>query len=192
MRKFVLPLLVFLLIVFAQVNFSQTVIEPEEYAVYSSLLNQMFTNEKTNQLVIENLTSADDFQPIQKRKKGLSSLSKEIIEDSITKNTKSYELSDKFNSEANVKLLGGSEREELFKKLNENYYEWGKVFRQKYPAGGVTIISLSRVGFNAEKSQALVFTDYQCGWTCGEGNYVLLTKKEGQWKVKKKSMKWIS
>jgi hypothetical protein len=201
MRKFILLPIFFISVgIFAQANFGasivrQTVLESEEYVVYKALLKQMFISENTKRLIIDGLTEADNFyNDYPKVRKKFTSRFKGTTEDFITKNTEAYELNDKFNLEVKLNILNGNEREELFKELNKkgSYDEWAEILSQKYSKGGAEIIRLSRVGFNADKSQALVFVSFQCGWTCGEGNYVLLAKKEGQWKVKKKDMTWIS
>lgn len=196
MRKCIFLSLVFILFsIFAQANFGQTVSEPEEYIVYKALLKQMFIDENTKRLVIEGFTAADDFyNDYPNVRKKLTSSFKGTTEDFIAKNTKSYELNDKFNLEVKINILNGKERKELFKELNKKsgYDEWADVLSQKYSKGGAEIITLSRVGFNTDKNLALVFVGSQCGWTCGESNYVLLAKKEGRWKVKKKRLKSIS
>jgi hypothetical protein len=44
------------------------------------------------------------------------------------------------------------------------------------------IISVSAVGFNADKTVALVFQSFHCGPLCGEGELVAFRKINGQWK----------
>jgi hypothetical protein len=41
-------------------------------------------------------------------------------------------------------------------------------------------------------NQALVAPSHGCGGLCGAGYYVLLTKKDGVWKVEAKRMTWVS
>ena len=33
---------------------------------------------------------------------------------------------------------------------------------------------------------------YQCDWLCGQGRYILLRKKDGEWKIEKEFGTWIS
>jgi hypothetical protein len=166
--------------------------EPEEYVVYNALLKEMFIGKETKQLVVEKYTAVSDYSngdPGQMLEM-LSPLSKETTEDFKTKNEQPYELSDRFNLKVKINFLGKNELEQLFRRRDEKYDGW-KIFRQKYRTAGA-IVTLSRVGFNADKSQALIFVGYQCDWLCGEGNYILLIKKEGEWKIEKKSMTWVS
>lgn len=63
---------------------------------------------------------------------------------------------------------------------------WEKFFSE-YP-GASGLLSLSRVGFDHKKNQALVYvTDMRgnpSGRAWGAGSYVLLIKKKGAWRVR--------
>ncbi|MBI5526150.1 MAG: hypothetical protein HY897_07425 [Deltaproteobacteria bacterium] len=50
----------------------------------------------------------------------------------------------------------------------------------------------SRTGFNAARTEALVFTGYICGGLCAEGYYHLLKKSGGVWRVEKTYHLWSS
>jgi len=60
----------------------------------------------------------------------------------------------------------------------------------KHPAhaGYVTV---SRVGFNKDLSQALFYTEHICG-LCGGGGYVLMVKRFGQWRLRAFLSTWTS
>jgi hypothetical protein len=53
-------------------------------------------------------------------------------------------------------------------------------FYKKYPDSGGWI-ELSAVGFNAEKTVAVVYMGHSCGGLCGGGQFHVLQKKEGTW-----------
>ena len=65
---------------------------------------------------------------------------------------------------------------------------------QARPAGstGDTHLALSRVGFNHDRTVALVATYFYCGPLCAEGEYVLVVKKRGLWRVQERMRTWIS
>jgi hypothetical protein len=174
----------------------QTIAQPaperEEYVVYAALLKEMFIGKETKQLVIERYTAVNDSSNSEPDTfiEQLSPLMKETTSDYKEKNKQSVELSDRFELKVKLNFLSRDELKRIFEKRDEKYDGW-KAFRQKYPGAG-EIITLSRVGFNPDKSQALIFVGYQCDWLCGEGNYILLTKRDGEWKIEKKSMTWIS
>ena len=56
---------------------------------------------------------------------------------------------------------------------------WG-AFHKRYPESG-SFIDLSAVGFNADKSVAIVSKGSWCGDLCGRGEYYVLQKKDGKW-----------
>jgi hypothetical protein len=53
-------------------------------------------------------------------------------------------------------------------------------FYQRYPDSGGWI-ELSAVGFNANKTVAVVYMGHHCGWLCGGGGFHVLEKKDGKW-----------
>ena len=67
---------------------------------------------------------------------------------------------------------------------------WEKFYKRFPDSGG--IVGVSRVGFNLETNQALVYVEHGCGDLCGTGHYMLLDKGESGWKVAKRYMSWIS
>jgi hypothetical protein len=68
--------------------------------------------------------------------------------------------------------------------------EW-EAFYRKYPNSG-GFITLSRVGFDAEKKHAFAYVQYECGSLCADASYYLLEKEQGVWKVTKRAMAWAS
>ncbi len=53
-------------------------------------------------------------------------------------------------------------------------------FQQQYPDSGGWI-ELSAVGFNNDKTVAVVYMGHYCGGLCGGGGFHILEKKDGQW-----------
>jgi hypothetical protein len=166
--------------------------EREEYVVYAALLKDMFIGKETKQIVIEKYTAVRDYSNSEPDTflEQLSPLTKETTSDYKERNKQSVELSDKFDLKVKLNFLSKDELDKIFEKRGEKYDGW-EAFRKKYQGAG-EIITLSRVGFSPDKSHALLFLGYQCGWLCGQGNYILLMKKDGEWKVEKKSMTWVS
>jgi len=46
-------------------------------------------------------------------------------------------------------------------------------------------VAVSRIGFDASGSQALLYISFSCGSLCGSGTFVLLERDAGRWKVLK-------
>ena len=81
-------------------------------------------------------------------------------------------------------------RQEMSDLFSENQNGW-EVFYLGYPdAPGIT--SLSRVGFNPDMTQALVYVGTQSHWLAGSGTLMLLEKVDGGWTVRQQVMTWIS
>ena len=53
-------------------------------------------------------------------------------------------------------------------------------FYQRYPDSGGWM-ELSAVGFNVNKTVAVVYMGHHCGPLCGGGGFHVLTKKDGKW-----------
>lgn len=174
---------------------AQNAPDSDEYSVYAALLQQEFVGKGTKEIVVRKQTAVDNFsddESLTDLMESLPSLAKETFEDFGSRNKNSVELTNKFNLKVKVNLVG-EEINRIFyesRQLNSKEDGW-EVFHKKYPTADA-IITLSRVGFNKDKSQALMFVAHSCGWLCGEGNYILLVNKADGWKVEKKLMTWIS
>jgi hypothetical protein len=57
--------------------------------------------------------------------------------------------------------------------------DWDRFF-QRYPDSGGWM-ELSAVGFNANKTVAVVYMGHHCGPLCGGGGFHVLEKKDGKW-----------
>lgn len=161
-----------------------------EYAVYAALLKEIAIDKETTQIVIEENTEIKDLMGIDTKAllKELSPLRQEAISDFESKNKQPCRLTNEFNLKVKVILISKREIEEI----SENRIRDGwEVFHQKYPTAGA-ILTLSRVGFNEDGTQALIYVAYACGGLCGQGQYILLTKREAGWKVEKRLGTWIS
>jgi len=63
-------------------------------------------------------------------------------------------------------------------------------FQTKY-SKNMGFITLSGVGFNLSRTQAVFYIDHFCG-LCGGGRYVLMEKVNGSWRVRDEHYTWIS
>lgn len=71
-------------------------------------------------------------------------------------------------------------------KINESEYA------DLYSEGKVAILWLSRVASNESATEALVYSDFACGYLCGAGRWFWLKKQSGSWKVHKSIEIWVS
>lgn len=63
-------------------------------------------------------------------------------------------------------------------------------FQEKFPRN-MGLVTLSGVGFNLSRTQAVFYVNHFCG-LCGGGRYVLVEKINGAWRVKGERYTWIS
>ncbi len=72
----------------------------------------------------------------------------------------------------------------------KNEKAWRK-FMLKHP-NTPGIIIVSRIGFNRERDQAVVYSGMSCGELCGQGEFAWLLKRNGVWTVENSNVVWIS
>jgi hypothetical protein len=60
--------------------------------------------------------------------------------------------------------------------------EYSLVGFGQMPGVSVTF-EVSTVGFNGDRTRALVYVGHHCGSLCGGGGYHLLVKKGGKWQI---------
>lgn len=161
----------------------------EEHAVYLAVLGEMFGSAKDTLLVISEDTVKNHFAESEEWKQvreQLPTLSEQTVEDYKPKNKDSHKVK-ALDIKTKHVFLGKKDFDQIFKEGPKGWEE----FYKRYPDSG-GYIGFSRVGFNMEMDQALVYVEHGCGGLCGTGHYVLLKKDGGAWKIVKKHMAWIS
>ena len=171
----------------------------ETYAVYSALLKNINLSpengEKVNLLVINENTDTDRSTrtPIDRvmrnLKVDLTSEFKAALEDYKVKNKEPQKLTKSFDLKQDLVFISRDEFGAFFKgnNLKKNW----ETFYDKYP-NSAGFVTLSKVGFDAEKKHAFVYVELSCGGLCADAGYRLLTKEEGIWKETKRATAWVS
>jgi hypothetical protein len=72
----------------------------------------------------------------------------------------------------------------------KNARAWTKFMKKFSHTPGIVIVS--RIGFNRDHTEAIVYTGYSCGTMCGQGYYAWMAKPESEWVVKDHTVVWIS
>lgn len=133
-------------------------VDDKEYAVYSALIETYTLQHRPSSLLISELTitpSQKSLRPIRD-----SQVEATTVKDFLSKNDRLYALTDRLRLS--------------FK------YKFSKEAERVYAApAGMLVISLSRVGFNRKRDQAIVYVR-----VVGERmkkQYVTLTKEDGTW-----------
>ena len=181
-------------------------IKDDEYRVYDAAIRKMFagdkvtfdTQAKVKQLIIRDKSitayaSGDKKENWQQVKIRLPKLAEDTIAGYEADLKNPTDLKPNLDLPLKYYFLTLKDYETIFTSpdnMDPATDDWSK-FYKKYPESG-GYISLSNVGFNKSKDQALVYFVHWCGMLCGTGNYVLLSKDESGWKVDSVAMIWIS
>lgn len=98
-----------------------------------------------------------------------------VLNDLIRANQTPRKLTRTFSLKVPYRLLSKEE-------LNAGFPEGGgwKAYYEKFPDSN-GYIWFSAVGFNADKSKAIVYVNHACGGLCGGGGPHFLEKKDGRW-----------
>src|SRR5262249_28722030 len=104
----------------------------------------------------------------------LSPLLRVTVDDYVNKNKKAKSLSRALNLKLPY-VFFTKDDERIFESSNG----W-ETYAQKFPDSG-GFISLSSVGFNSERNQAVLYVARNCGRLCGGGFIAVLTKVDGVW-----------
>jgi hypothetical protein len=167
-------------------------LELEEASVYKGVIEAMYVKEGTKLIVLRDYTVPGQLangsldEQLQRVAKELPLLSQETITDFVRKNSEAQPLSKSLKLDVDLKLISESETKAIF----QGGEEWQE-FYEKYP-GSQGILDLSKVAFNREITQALVYVANQGSWKGGAGFYVLLTKENNAWKIESKYTSWVS
>lgn len=173
-----------------------------EYAVYSALLQEWYhdgigyEDGKPGRGPVQLYVISDDTSinyrgtdPLSEtleyvRREMSQPLDQEVIDDFLKKNAQSYPLNYSFELPATVILTSKTELREIFAK-GYDYFE----LSARYPFSP-GIMTVSRVGFNAQRDQALFYVDSRESYDCGAGFYILLVKENNVWRIK--GSIWVS
>ncbi len=148
----------------------------DEYKAYSDLINSRYIGDDVSLIVLEDQTNAES----NDINIGMSGVDRETIEDYQAKNKRAFSLERLFNLKADYELISDGEYQDLFEPDPESGWD---IFYSIYPESQ-GILTLSRIGFNENRTQALVHARNQAGPTTEEDYYYLLEKNGASWVVK--------
>ena len=169
----------------------------EEYAVYSVLLNGMSggpgQGASRQLLVINGQTSADKVtgrapeEVLRSYEMPLPPALLAALRDYEVRNRQPRELTKSFALKSEHVLVSKSEFDAFFGG-DTSRQKWEEYYREHPGATGY--ISLSRVGFSPDMTQAVVYVELLCGSLCADGSYAVLSMENGEWKEAKQIHFW--
>lgn len=165
----------------------------EEYSVYTAILNQYLSpTSNVKVLVLRDFaqTETESKRQLTDRirfvSKNLPALEKKTASNFKKQNRKPFPLQEQFALSVPVKLISDEE----FRQLVPSAADWSG-FYAAYP-GAPGLLTFSRVGFNRDLTQAVVYLSQVAGPLGGEGVFVLLQKENGVWTPTEEITVWIS
>lgn len=177
----------------------------DEYDAVSAGVTGLLANHQgkghPSQIVILKMTSSGDDDllrdenghpiPWEKTAESLRqkapSLQKTTIDGFRKANGQQALLGRAFRFPVEYQIIDETQLEPIFKPKSD---VWGSYYKQ-YP-GSQGIATLSRVGFNADDTQALFYMSNRCGGLCGGGFYLVMEKRDGHWVIGKEIEMWVS
>lgn len=184
-----------------RIGVPQATDESEAYAVYSALIREMYIGDTVKLLVIYRETSgcvpATNNEKIENIRRGmeeyaiknLPDLSEDTLNDFQAKKKECHNLKEQFDIPVKYVLVTTKDIKPLFHKGAAD--DGWERFYSRYPKSSGRI-NFSSIGFNRERTQALVSTARWCGGRCGAGHYVLLVKTDNIWSIRSKVRTWVS
>ncbi|HET9365222.1 MAG TPA: hypothetical protein VFP71_09475 [Candidatus Angelobacter sp.] len=149
--------------------------DPEGYEIYAALLAAPNPNKGGSDLAVilqRTLVFENCYKPDEQWRELLAP----VLENYEKMNQTRWNLADSLFRFPH-KLISADEEYALFAKGTKNGW---KQFHRKYPHKA--LLSVSAVGFNREKTIAMVATESDCGPLCGSGGISFLRKTDGMWK----------
>jgi hypothetical protein len=162
----------------------------EEQAVYAAALKSLYgasfyvirDTTETGTGATDNTSTTLDYVL-----QNIHDVDQDTVDNFISRNDPASVLLPGMEIDAEYNLLSDYTYSQIF---NQNQSGW-EIFYNHYPnAPGLT--SLSRVGFNKNFDQALIYAGTQSYWLAGAGYYLLMKKVDGAWIMDQQVMVWIS
>lgn len=151
----------------------------EDYKIYSFLINTLLVKPDIKQIVIDRQTNnfAFGFDPLK------NLVTYEIYDNYSIKNSKTYELKRRFLLPQNLiyKLVANSDLQ-IIDDIRKGEDGWENFYIQNPGAQG--IVAFSRIGYDQNKDQALLFMSNVANLGDGWSKLLLLQKKDGYWNIK--------
>jgi hypothetical protein len=170
----------------------QSASEAEELNVYTALIEQLYPESGSGSVIVAERTN--DCPPNEKDQGWEEEMLNKILEvsvetfgDYLVKNRECTLLSGHAALTGTYKIISDAETMRIVRNGSQGWRE----FRDKY-TGAIGFITLSRIGFNPEMSQAFVYAGLYRESALSYGTHVLLSKKYGRWQIIHKYEAWRS
>jgi hypothetical protein len=159
-------------------------VDADAYQVFSALMSRQGSSGPANTLIIQQETVPHLQGPSDQFPEGpeacifpdVALKFKDAIADYKRVNQKRWLLQRNFHTDDPYELVTSDTLNVLF-----GNGDWDG-FYKRYPSSG-GFITLSAVGFNRDKTRAILYGGNSCGSLCGSWSFELLEKVDGKWKM---------
>ena len=171
----------------------------DEYAVYSAVLQARYSTSSKKEIkryviAVETKNAFIGYRHgFVRSGETQPTVESETSQDFDSKNKDSFELTDKFTLPVPYSLVSELTLRKIFDRAKDGKPDeegWHR-FYKNYP-GAPGIISFTRVGFDAKKTQALLYVAHQSDFLGGSGRFFVLSKQGDTWKIEKEVILWLS
>ena len=159
--------------------------------MYSAVIEQVYYEGKGKLIVVGDRTN--DCPPYEKEPNWEEDMLNQMPEASVAtfgdyllKNKQCTSLLESSDLKSRYTVI--PDKEVMTAIRSEEAGGWDGFYRM-YP-NSIGFLTFSRIGFNSEVNQALVYTGRYYGVRKGRGTHVLLTKKNGSWVVVQQYKAW--
>lgn len=173
--------------------------ENEDYKIYNAVIEKTYVRPDIKRVVLDDQTEIYPYDRAklnvveegERIRKAFATwaIRSDTVASYFARNKSPSRLQNRFALPVPTILLTRKEQYSLSHEDKERDY-WS-VFYKHYP-DSTGVLALSRVGFSASMDQAFVYARNTCGSLCGVGEYYLLSKKNGAWRVEAVLRLWVS
>ena len=167
-------------------------VSADEYAIYSLVIDRVYVEKKNPSLIVIAKQTESGAKPEPGKGPIIGVANPTEMIDALksiadltppyqARNTEPVKLKEHFNLPVDYVLV---DKEKALGLISKDAGQMDR-FSKKYPGSEhVGLVGLSRIGFNADSTRALVYAAHWCGTHCGDSLFVVLVKNAGQWKIR--------
>jgi hypothetical protein len=179
---------------------SRDVVSEQEYAVYNTVIERLYIQRRSASLIVISKETESGAQPEPGKGPVIGVSSPEEMKTALQQiadltpayqasNDEPAKLKNLFNLSVDYVLAG---KKKALAQLAKEHGETTQ-FSKAYPGSEtVGLVGLSRVGFNADHTQALLYAVHWCGSGCGDGAFVLLRKEDNHWNIRYQAIAYVA
>jgi hypothetical protein len=162
-----------------------------DYKVFGVLLARLHQPSRGKILVLDITIGTPEDQPpmwaIRPESKG--GPSQKIFDNFLENEDTACTINSGFGDTKSYSLIAPQDVNEFLDLSKPASSDSWETFHRKYKSAG--FYRFSRPSYNSAQTEALVQVALSCGPLCGGGTLYLLSKQEGEWTVKNRTLLWL-